>query len=97
MDTYFYDAPMETGEMPLLPKLRWSANVNPCIPANGVKVGDTIHHTRTAASTLTGEVVSIKYCTNGVIQFTIKTESVLGNKYEDVLSYRPGELCEVVE
>lgn len=96
MDTYFYDAEMETGEMPLLPKLGWGVKVNPCIPASQVQIGYFVRHSKTAGGTGVYEVTGISTVYDGHLLFKCKGFSELGAEIHPSLLYRPEEEIEVV-
>lgn len=69
---------------------------NPCIPANGVKVGMKLNHRKTAAGSIVLEVLSITPVFGGNLSFKCKGFSVQGDEFHPSVTYRPDQEVEVI-
>lgn len=90
METFFYDAEMDTHEDDESRQARM-------IPADQVQPGMWIWHVGWFATSGSYEVAHVQICANGVTLLYVKVTSVLGNVFEVGLGYLPGDLVEVVK
>lgn len=64
-------------------------------PVTDLRAGQVIRHSR-ALVRGDFEIVSVKVFPNGAVSVRVKMESGMGREFETGLSYRVGEMCEVV-